>query len=260
MAPLVYASSIAAYGPAGTLGGDDQPSTLYGVHKRANESTALRYAEDYGVPSIGLRPHTVFGPARDQGLTSAPTVAMLAAAARVPNHIPFGGRRSSSTRPTWARRSCAHRSSMCPGVGAQPRRHRDRDERPRRRDRGGRAGGTRPGHGGHDRAALPGRSRREELRGADGRAGDAAARRGGRGSDLVVLPASVSGARRNRRSLRTSQRATCASPCRISAAGSAASRTPKWSRSRLRSPARRAVRSGSPTASTNRWSPPAATA
>jgi nucleoside-diphosphate-sugar epimerase len=91
IAPIVYASSIAVYGAAGTLAADDHPSTLYGAYKRANESSAVRYAQDYGVPSIGLRPHTVYGPARDQGLTSAPTVAMLAAAARVPNRIPFGG-------------------------------------------------------------------------------------------------------------------------------------------------------------------------
>jgi len=90
--PVVYASSIAVYGPAGTLGGDDVPGTLYGVYKRANEGTALRYREDYGVSSIGLRPHTVFGPGRDQGITSAPTVAMIAAAAGRSFHIPFGGR------------------------------------------------------------------------------------------------------------------------------------------------------------------------
>ena len=90
--PVVYASSIAVYGPRGTLGGDDQPGTLYGVYKRANEGTALRYHEDYGVASIGLRPHTVFGPGRDQGVTSAPTLAMVAAAAGRPFHIPFGGR------------------------------------------------------------------------------------------------------------------------------------------------------------------------
>jgi nucleoside-diphosphate-sugar epimerase len=92
MGPLVYASSIAVYGPAGTLASDDAPATLYGVYKRAGEGAAQRYFEDYGVSSIGLRPHTVFGPGRDQGLTSAPTLAMLAAAARLPFHIPFGGR------------------------------------------------------------------------------------------------------------------------------------------------------------------------
>jgi UDP-glucuronate 4-epimerase len=87
-APVVYASSIAVFGPSG--GGD--PQTLYGVFKRTNEETAERFFEDYGVSSIGLRPHTVYGPGRDQGLTSAPTVAMLAAAAGVRYEIPFGGR------------------------------------------------------------------------------------------------------------------------------------------------------------------------
>jgi UDP-glucuronate 4-epimerase len=91
MGPLVYASSIAAFGAAGTMRDEDQPGTLYGVYKRANESTALRYFEDFGVSSIGLRPHTVYGPGRDQGLTSAPTAAMVAAVARVPFHIPYGG-------------------------------------------------------------------------------------------------------------------------------------------------------------------------
>lgn len=91
MSPVVYASSIAAYGAKGTLDGSDPPQTLYGVFKRTNEATALRYFEDFGVASVGLRPHTVYGPARDQGMTSAPTVAMLAAAARVPYEIPFGG-------------------------------------------------------------------------------------------------------------------------------------------------------------------------
>lgn len=88
---VVYASSIAAYGAAGTLAAGDQPGTLYGVQKRDNEGTALRYFEDYGVSSIGLRPHTVYGPGRDQGLTSAPTVAMVAAAAGRAYRIPFGG-------------------------------------------------------------------------------------------------------------------------------------------------------------------------
>lgn len=80
-APVVYASSIAAH--------DD--STLYGVYKRANEGTAAVYHADHGVSSLGLRPHTVFGPGRDQGTTSTPTVAMVAAAAGRPYEISFGG-------------------------------------------------------------------------------------------------------------------------------------------------------------------------
>jgi UDP-glucuronate 4-epimerase len=87
MSPVVYASSIAALAePAGGY-----PSTLYGVFKLANEGTAQRYFEDYGVASVGLRPHTVYGPGRDQGLTSAPTAAMAAAAAGTEYRIPFGG-------------------------------------------------------------------------------------------------------------------------------------------------------------------------
>jgi UDP-glucuronate 4-epimerase len=87
MAPVVYASSIAALAePAGGY-----PSTLYGVFKLANEGTAARYFADYGVSSVGLRPHTVYGPGRDQGLTSAPTAAMVAAAEGREYRIPFGG-------------------------------------------------------------------------------------------------------------------------------------------------------------------------
>lgn len=85
--PLVYASSIAALGPQAGA----HPDTLYGVFKFANEGTAERYFADYGVSSVGLRPHTVYGPGRDQGLTSAPTAAMAAAASGREFHIPFGG-------------------------------------------------------------------------------------------------------------------------------------------------------------------------
>jgi nucleoside-diphosphate-sugar epimerase len=97
MRHVVYASSIAVYasasadgtGPAHTNGG--LPATLYGVFKRADESAAALYYEDFGVSSIGLRPHTVYGPGRDQGLTAAPTLAMLAASRGERYHIPFGG-------------------------------------------------------------------------------------------------------------------------------------------------------------------------
>jgi nucleoside-diphosphate-sugar epimerase len=96
MGPVVYASSVAAYdalddsnGAAPAMQG--VPSTLYGVYKRANEGTATVYAQELEVPSVGLRPHTVYGPGRDQGVTSAPTTAMLAAAAGEPYTMPFGG-------------------------------------------------------------------------------------------------------------------------------------------------------------------------
>jgi UDP-glucuronate 4-epimerase len=95
MGSVVYASSVAAYDALddATTGAamEGVPSTLYGVYKRANEGTATVYAADRGIASVGLRPHTVYGPGRDQGLTSAPTVAMLAAAAGRPYKLPFGG-------------------------------------------------------------------------------------------------------------------------------------------------------------------------
>jgi UDP-glucuronate 4-epimerase len=95
MGPVVYASSVAAYDALdeGETQAEMQgvPSTLYGVFKRANEGTASVYAAEQGLPSVGLRPHTVYGPGRDQGLTSAPTAAMLAAAAGRDHHLPFGG-------------------------------------------------------------------------------------------------------------------------------------------------------------------------
>jgi UDP-glucuronate 4-epimerase len=89
LAPIVYASSIAALDRDGGLVG--APSTLYGAFKRANEHTARVYFEENGISSVGLRPHTVYGVGRDQGVTSAPTVAMLAAAAGRPYTIPYGG-------------------------------------------------------------------------------------------------------------------------------------------------------------------------
>lgn len=100
MGPVVYASSVAVYdaadaGEPGAVvrhGAEGHPANLYGVFKQANEGTARIYWQDNQVPSIGLRPYTVYGPGRDQGMTSSPTKAMFAAAVGQPYHIPFGGR------------------------------------------------------------------------------------------------------------------------------------------------------------------------
>jgi len=96
-APIVYASSVAAYDAIDS--GKDDPEELtgrarthYGVYKRANEGAAFVYWADEGISSIGLRPHVVYGPGRDQGLTSDPSLAMLAAARGQRYHIRFGGR------------------------------------------------------------------------------------------------------------------------------------------------------------------------
>ncbi len=97
---VIYASSAAVY-DAADAGGPGavvqhattgHPSSLYGVFKQANEGTARIYWQDNHVSSIGLRPATVYGPGRDQGITAAPTKAMFAAATRRPFRIPYGGR------------------------------------------------------------------------------------------------------------------------------------------------------------------------
>ena len=97
---VVYASSVAVYdaADAGEPGAVVQhntaghPTSLYGVFKQANEGTARIYWQDNRVASIGLRPANVYGPGRDQGITSAPTKAMFAAAVHQPFHISYGGR------------------------------------------------------------------------------------------------------------------------------------------------------------------------
>jgi len=95
---IVYASSVAVYGrkdeyPDRLLPHNAplHPHTHYGVFKQANEGTARIYWQDDGIASIGLRPYTLYGPGRDQGMTSTPTKAMLAAARGEAYHISFGG-------------------------------------------------------------------------------------------------------------------------------------------------------------------------
>src|SRR6185436_6387866 len=94
---VVYASSAAVLGPSE----DDEtsideaapcePVTHYGVFKHANEGSARIYWLDKKLSSVGLRPLTVYGVGRDQGLTSGPTSAMKAAVLGRPFHVGFGG-------------------------------------------------------------------------------------------------------------------------------------------------------------------------
>jgi nucleoside-diphosphate-sugar epimerase len=100
MAHVVYTGSIGMYAASdadprtGRLEDDAvaHPANHYGVYKLANEGTARVYWSDHGLASIGLRPMTVYGPGRDQGLTSTPTKAIVAAVLEQPYHITFGGR------------------------------------------------------------------------------------------------------------------------------------------------------------------------
>jgi UDP-glucuronate 4-epimerase len=104
---VAYASSAAVYNstdpsPAPESGGA-APATMYGVSKLADEGTARVYAADAGVASIGLRPYVVYGPGRDQGMTSGPTAAMLAAVRGEPYAIGFSGTAQYDYAPDVAR-------------------------------------------------------------------------------------------------------------------------------------------------------------
>lgn len=97
---LVYTSSIGMFDAADAdpdTGRLDQaatahPVTHYGVYKLANEGNARVYWLDDGLSSVGIRPMVVYGPGRDQGLTSGPTKAILSAVLGRPYEIGFGGR------------------------------------------------------------------------------------------------------------------------------------------------------------------------
>jgi UDP-glucuronate 4-epimerase len=131
--PVIYASSVAAYGaPDGdhpeTSAGPDPggfPQTHYGVYKRANEDGARVHWLEFGCASIGLRPHVLYGVGRDQGLTSSPTAAMLAAALGRPATIPFSGRvqfhyaRDAAAEFIAAARS-GHRGAAVYNLGGPP--------------------------------------------------------------------------------------------------------------------------------------------
>jgi UDP-glucuronate 4-epimerase len=98
-APVVYTGSIGMFTPGdvdratGRLeeDADAHPGNHYGVYKLANEGSARIFWVDSGVASVGLRPMTVYGAGRDQGMTSSPTAAIAAAVAGVPFQISFGG-------------------------------------------------------------------------------------------------------------------------------------------------------------------------
>jgi nucleoside-diphosphate-sugar epimerase len=119
--PLIYASSVAVYGPdRGRPLGEDEglgPQTLYGAFKRANEEMAAVYHREYGVRSVGFRPHTVYGPGRDVGVTSDITVALAHAARGDAFRIRFGGTIALQHASDVARAFVA--AALRPGDGAR---------------------------------------------------------------------------------------------------------------------------------------------
>ncbi|HEX3291650.1 MAG TPA: NAD(P)-dependent oxidoreductase [Gaiella sp.] len=107
IAGVAYASSAAVYSPSDPSpapeSGGTTPSTLYGVSKLAAEGIARVYAAGRGLPSVGLRPYVVYGPGRDQGMTSGATMAMRAAARGEPYTIGYSGRAQYDYAPDVAR-------------------------------------------------------------------------------------------------------------------------------------------------------------
>lgn len=99
MAPVVYTSSMAVYtaddaDPATgrlTSAAVPHPPNHYGVYKQANEGNARIYWLDTGLSSVGVRPMTVYGVGRDQGMTSGPTKAIVAAVLGRPYRVSFAG-------------------------------------------------------------------------------------------------------------------------------------------------------------------------
>ena len=107
---VAFASSIGVYGPPsefppGLIPNDapQRPRTLYGAYKVCNEQTAMVYYYDYGITSNWLRPYTVYGVGRDQGMTSEPTHALVAAVKGEPYKVGFSGAMQFQLAPDVAR-------------------------------------------------------------------------------------------------------------------------------------------------------------
>src|SRR5260370_26903788 len=95
---VVYASSAAVFGapglyPPGPVRDDAPrlPAPHYGVYQVANQDTARISWEEHGIPSMGFRPLSVYGPGRDFGVTADPTLAMKAAVLGKKFQIRWGG-------------------------------------------------------------------------------------------------------------------------------------------------------------------------
>ena len=98
LSKVVYSSSTAVYGNAADYAGGvfDHwspllPKSFYGAYKQDNEVSAKVWYADEGVASIGIRPFVVYGPLRDQGMTSTPTAAIKAAVKGEAYEISYGG-------------------------------------------------------------------------------------------------------------------------------------------------------------------------
>lgn len=94
---LSWASSMAVFGPEPgepPSGGQrvlNRPPSFYGAFKKACELIAEQYWMHHHLASVGLRPHVVYGPERDQGISAGPSLAARAAAHGAQYTIGFRG-------------------------------------------------------------------------------------------------------------------------------------------------------------------------
>lgn len=79
---VAYASSFAVYGSGvgDTEADATHPTMFYGAFKLAVDLIAEQYWRHFGLPSVAVRPHVVYGPERELGLTAGPSLAARAAA------------------------------------------------------------------------------------------------------------------------------------------------------------------------------------
>lgn len=78
---ISFASSYAVYGEPSSTNADDptQPPMFYGAFKQAVDLIAAQYWRHFGLRSLAIRPHVVYGPEREVGLTAGPSLACRAA-------------------------------------------------------------------------------------------------------------------------------------------------------------------------------------
>lgn len=90
---IAYASSYAVYGDrtSDEPVAPSPPPTFYGAFKQAVDGIAAQYWQHFGLRSIAVRPHVVYGPEREFGLTAGPSLACRAAVCGEPYVIGYTG-------------------------------------------------------------------------------------------------------------------------------------------------------------------------
>jgi nucleoside-diphosphate-sugar epimerase len=122
---VIYSSSTAVYGNAADYSGGEFshnspliPRSFYGVYKQDNEWAAKVYYEEAGISSIAIRPFVVYGPLRDQGMTSTPTAAIKAAVRGEAYEISYGGTAEFQFADDTAKAFIAAAEKDCDGAAA----------------------------------------------------------------------------------------------------------------------------------------------